>query len=111
MVGNAFVKFGENGILKILNDLDSAGRGRKRGKEEGGARRKEGQGGRGFKMRGKRGRGCRTLLCVGHPATVTSPRWVGLTAKRQSIPRRESVKWMDFAHLNSHTAMFILGVL
>ena len=36
----------KNGQLRILNDSDSAGRGRKRDKEEGGTRRKEGQGGR-----------------------------------------------------------------
>ena len=33
-----------NGILRILNDLDIAGRGRKRYEEEGGTRRKERQG-------------------------------------------------------------------
>ena len=33
-------------ILRILNDSDSAGRGRKRDKEEGGTRRKEGRDGR-----------------------------------------------------------------
>ena len=32
----------KNGLLRILNDLDSAGQGKKRGKEEGGGRRKEG---------------------------------------------------------------------
>ena len=36
----------KNGHLWILNDLDSAGRGRKRDEEEGGTRRKEGRGGR-----------------------------------------------------------------
>ena len=36
----------KNGLLRILNDLDSAGRGKKRDKEEGWTRRKEGQGGR-----------------------------------------------------------------
>ena len=36
----------KNGILRILNDLDSAGRGKKRDGEEGGKRRKEGRGGR-----------------------------------------------------------------
>ena len=36
----------KNGLLRILNDLDSAGRGRKRDGEEGGTRRKEGRGGR-----------------------------------------------------------------
>ena len=34
----------KNGHLRILNDSDSAGRGRKRDKEEGGTRRKEGRG-------------------------------------------------------------------
>merc|ERR1712237_71361 len=48
----------KNGLLRILNDLDSAGRGKKRDKEEGGARRKEGQGGR--MDRRKEGRGGRT---------------------------------------------------
>ena len=46
LVGNAFVQIDENGHLRILNDLDNAGRGRKRDKEEGGTRRKEGRGGR-----------------------------------------------------------------
>ena len=36
----------KNGLLRILNDLDSAGRGKKRDEEEGGMRRKEGRGGR-----------------------------------------------------------------
>ena len=36
----------KNGLLWILNDLDSAGRGRKRNEEEGGTRTKEGRGGR-----------------------------------------------------------------
>ena len=36
----------KNGLLRILNDLDSAGRGGRRDKEEGGTRRKEGRGGR-----------------------------------------------------------------
>ena len=36
----------KNGLLWILSDWDSAGRGRKRNKEEGGTRRKEGRGGR-----------------------------------------------------------------
>ena len=36
----------KNGILRILNDLDSAGLGGRRDEEEGGTRRKEGQGGR-----------------------------------------------------------------
>ena len=36
----------KNGHLRILNDLDSAGRGRKRDGEEGRTRRKEGRGGR-----------------------------------------------------------------
>ena len=36
----------KNELLRILNDLDSAGRGKKRDEEEGGTRRKEGRGGR-----------------------------------------------------------------
>ena len=36
----------KNGLLRILNDLDSAGRGKKRDEEEGGTRRKKGRGGR-----------------------------------------------------------------
>ena len=36
----------KNGLSQILNDLDSAGRGRKRDEEEGGTRKKEGRGGR-----------------------------------------------------------------
>ncbi len=36
----------KNRLLRILNDLDSAGRAKKRDKEEGAARRKEGRGGR-----------------------------------------------------------------
>ena len=32
------------GLLRILKDLDSAGRGKKRDEEEGGTRRKEGRG-------------------------------------------------------------------
>ena len=36
----------KNGLLRILNDLDSAGQGKKRDKKEGGTRRKEGRGGR-----------------------------------------------------------------
>ena len=39
-------KLMENGLLRILNDLDSAGRGKKRNQEEGGTRRKEERGGR-----------------------------------------------------------------
>ena len=34
----------KNGHLRILNDLDNAGRGRKRDEEERGTRRKEGRG-------------------------------------------------------------------
>ena len=34
----------KNGLLQILNDLDSAGRGKNRGEEEGGMRRREGRG-------------------------------------------------------------------
>ena len=36
----------KNGLLRILNDSDSSGRGRKRDKEERGTRRKERRGGR-----------------------------------------------------------------
>ena len=36
----------KNGLLLILSDLDSAGRGRKRDEEERATRRKEQQGGR-----------------------------------------------------------------
>ena len=36
----------ENGLLWILRDFDSAGRGGRRDEEEGGMRRKEGRGGR-----------------------------------------------------------------
>ena len=36
----------KNGLLRILNDLDSAGRGGRRDEEEGGTRRKEERGGR-----------------------------------------------------------------
>ena len=36
----------KNGLLWFINDLDSAGRGKKRDEEEGERRRKEGQGGR-----------------------------------------------------------------
>ena len=36
----------KNGFLRILNDLDSAGRGGRRDEEKGGMRRKEGRGGR-----------------------------------------------------------------
>ena len=36
----------KNGLLRILNDLDSAGRGKKRDEEEGGTGRTEGRGGR-----------------------------------------------------------------
>ena len=35
----------KNGLLRILNDLDSTGRGKKRDKEEGVTRRKKRQGG------------------------------------------------------------------
>ena len=46
LVSMLLSKLMKNGLLWILNDLDSAGRGRKRDEEEGGTRRKEGQGGR-----------------------------------------------------------------
>ena len=36
----------KNGLLQILNDLDSAGRGKKSDEEEGVTRRKKGRGGR-----------------------------------------------------------------
>ena len=36
----------KNGLIRILNDLDSAGRGGRRNEEKGGTRRKEGRGGR-----------------------------------------------------------------
>ena len=36
----------KNGLLRFQNDLDHAGRGRKRDEEERGTKRKEGQGGR-----------------------------------------------------------------
>ncbi len=36
----------KNGHLRILNDLDIAGQGRKRDEEKGGTRRKDGRGGR-----------------------------------------------------------------
>ena len=51
-VRNVFVKINENGLLWILSDRGSAGRGRKRNKEEGGTRRKEGRGGRRDKEEG-----------------------------------------------------------
>ena len=45
----------KNGLLWILNDLDSAGRGGgRRDEEEGGTRRKEGQGEEGGTGRGRR---------------------------------------------------------
>ena len=43
----------KNGLLRILNDLEGTGRGRKRDVEEGETRRKEGRGG----MRRKERRG------------------------------------------------------
>ena len=53
----------KNGLLRILNDLDSAGRGKKRDEEEGGTRRKEGRGGKRNEeeggLRRKEGRGGR----------------------------------------------------
>ena len=51
-VGNAFVKIDENGLLRILNDLDRTGREKKRD-EEAGSRRDEEKGG----MRREEGRG------------------------------------------------------
>ena len=51
----------KKGLLRNLNDLDSAGRGRKRDEEEGGTKRKEGRGGRRDEEKGgtrrKEGRG------------------------------------------------------
>ena len=47
LVGNTFVILDEkNGLLRILNDLEGAGRGRERVEEERGTRRKEGRGGK-----------------------------------------------------------------
>ena len=45
-VGYAFVQIDEKWYLLILNDLDSAGLGRRRDEEEGGTMRKEARGGR-----------------------------------------------------------------
>ena len=45
----------KNGILGILNDLDSAGRGGRRDEEEGAKRKKEGRGGRRDVEEGGRG--------------------------------------------------------
>ena len=42
----------KNGPSRILNDLDSAGQGKKRDEVEGGTRRKEGRGGRRFEEEG-----------------------------------------------------------
>ena len=49
-------KLMKNRLLRTLNDLDSAGRGGRRGEEEGGTRRKEGQGGRRVEEVGGTGR-------------------------------------------------------
>ena len=49
-------KLMKNGLLRVLNDLDSAGRGKKRDEEEGGMRRKEGRGGRRDGEEGEMGR-------------------------------------------------------
>ena len=46
----------KNGLLRVLNDLDSAGRGKKRDEEEGGMRRKEGRGRRRDEEEGGMGR-------------------------------------------------------
>ena len=57
LVGNIIMlssNLAKNGILKILNDLDTAGRGRKRDEEERGTRRKEGQGRRRGEEEGRR---------------------------------------------------------
>ena len=45
----------KSGILRILNDLGSAGRGRKRDKEEGGTKRNGGRGGMRRRNEGLRG--------------------------------------------------------
>ena len=45
-VCNVFIKINEKWFLRILNDLDTASRKRKREDEEAGRWRKEGQGGR-----------------------------------------------------------------
>ena len=55
-VRNAFVKIDEKWTLRILNDLGSAGQGKKRDKEAGGTRRKEGRGGRRDREEGGMGR-------------------------------------------------------
>ena len=52
-VGNVFVKIDENGLLRILNDLDSAGRGGRRDEEEVGMRRKEERGRRDERNKGR----------------------------------------------------------
>ena len=44
----------KNGLLRILNNLDSAGQGVMRDKEEGGTGRKEGRGGRRDEERGEK---------------------------------------------------------
>ena len=46
----------KNGLLRILNDLDSAGRGRKRDEKEGATRRKERRGGRSDEEKGAKRR-------------------------------------------------------
>ena len=48
-------KLMKNGLLRILNDLEGAGRGRKRDEEEGGTRRKEGEEERGTRRKERRG--------------------------------------------------------
>ena len=50
-------KLMENGLLRILNDLDSAGQGKKRDKEEGGTRGTEGRRGRRDKRKEGQGEG------------------------------------------------------
>ena len=51
-VRNTLSKSMNNGLLRNLNDVDSAGRGRKRDEEEGATRRKEGRGARSNKEEG-----------------------------------------------------------
>ena len=49
-------KLMKNGLLRILNDLDSSSRGKKRDEEEGETRRKERRGGRRDGEEGRMGR-------------------------------------------------------
>ena len=54
----------KSGLLRILNDSDSAGRGRKRDEEEGGTRRKERRGGRSDKEYEKMKKNCEKKLKI-----------------------------------------------